>query len=323
MAGAPDQDVLGQAIAWRLRLQSGADEDWGAFVEWLEGDPARSDAYDRVEAADASILATLASTPAAPLVPVAANDGAVRNGPRRARWAAAFAAVAACVLVVVVAGEMLSSRPDRYDVTTAAGEQRTVDLGNGSFAMLNGNTHLILDRIDPRSAELLEGEATFTVRHDSAHPFAVVSGDHRVEDVGTIFNVIRDRDEFSVEVIDGAVVYDPEERAIGLSAGRALRVSNGAQPMVVDADPQSIAGWRRGQLSYVDAPLSRVASDMSRTLGVPIAVDADVATLPLTGSIRIQPDPAKSIGDLALVAGVRARRGDDGWVIETLARAPR
>jgi len=320
MAENDPHDLRAQAVAWRLRLEDG-DADWEAFVEWLEGDPARSDAYDKIEAADAAILA--ADFPAATgPVPVAANDGGTPTTGRRFGMIGGGALVAAALAAIVVV-PMVSSKPDRYEVATASGEQRRVEIADGSSAMLNGATRLILDHDDPRFAELVSGEATFTVRHDSGEPFTVLSGEHRVQDSGTTFNVIRDRGDFTVEVIEGAVIYNPDDAAIALKAGKSLRASRGAAPVVVDADPEAMAGWRNGQLNYVGAPLARVAGDLSRTLGAPIAVADELAELPLTGSIRIRSDDAATVRDLALVADVGARRKGNGWIIEPLTRAPR
>jgi len=320
MASEPQRDVLDEAIAWHLRLQTAKGEDWDAFVAWLEADPSRSDAYDRVEAGHAAMTAEVFPPAPVPL-PVAANDEA----PRRRRiwpWATAFAAIAAILLVAFVSLPMLRG-PDRYEIATRPGEQRQVVIADGSSAMLNGDTRLILDRNDPRHAELASGEATFTVRHDDAHPFTVVSGDHQVQDVGTVFNLVSDRGDFSVEVIDGAVLYNPGREAVSLTAGQTLTRSARGQAIVARGDPQAMAGWRHGQLSYAGAPMRRVASDVSRTLGVPVTVDGGVAALPFTGSIRIQRDPAATIGDLASSVGLQARRTGNGWTIEPQPRASR
>ena len=61
MASEPHRDVLDEAIAWHLRLQTANGEDWDAFVAWLEADPSRSDAYDRVEAGHAAITTSRCS----------------------------------------------------------------------------------------------------------------------------------------------------------------------------------------------------------------------------------------------------------------------
>src|SRR6185436_8428609 len=105
-----------------------------------------------------------------------------------------------------------------YEVATAAGEQRSVPLGDGSVVALNGGTRLILDRRNPRFAELAAGEATFTIRHDSAAPFVVAAGEHRIHDLGTAFNMVHEGDRLVVEVIEGAVRYDPHAAAISLTA---------------------------------------------------------------------------------------------------------
>jgi transmembrane sensor len=320
MASEPHPDVLDEAIAWHLRLQTAKGEDWDAFVAWLEADPSRSDAYDRVEASHAAMTAEVFPPAPVPL-PVAANDEAPRQR-RLWPWATAFAAIAAILLVAFISLPMLRG-PDRYEIATRPGEQREVAIADGSSAMLNGGTRLILDRNDPRHLELASGEATFTVRHDDAHPFTVVSGDHQVQDVGTVFNLVNDQGDFSVEVIDGAVLYNPAREAVSVTAGQTLMRSAGGQAVVTRADPQAMAGWRHGQLSYVGAPMRRVAGDVSRTLGVAISVNRDVSALPFTGSIRIQRDAAATIGDMASSVGLRARRTDNGWTIEPQLRAPR
>ena len=252
--------------------------------------------------------------PASAPLPVAANDEA----PTKRRfwpWASGFAAIAAILLVAFVSLPMLRG-PDRYEIDTRPGEQRNVTIADGSSALLNGGTRLILDRNDPRYAELASGEATFTVRHDEAHPFTIVSGDHRVQDVGTVFNLISDHGDFSVEVIDGAVLYNPEREAVSLTAGQTLSASGTNRPVVARSDPQAMAGWRRGRLSYAGAPMRRVVSDVSRSLGVQVLVNGSASSLPFTGSIRIQRDPAATIGDLASSVGLRARRTGTGWTIE-------
>jgi transmembrane sensor len=335
MASEPDQDLVAQAVAWHLRLQDGTAAEWRAFVEWLEADPARADAYDRVEAADAMMAGALDSPVAldAPVIadddaaageaPAFANDDDPDRGASRRRWLMGLTAAIAATVCVLLGMSFLTSQPDPYEVATAPGEQRRVDIGDGSYALLNGDTRLLLDRNDPRSVELVDGEATFAVGRDADRPFAVTSGRHHVEDLGTTFNVIRDGDDFSVEVIEGIVVYEPDAAAVPLSAGQGLRVSGSGAPVVFRINPQAIAGWRGGQLRFVNAPMSRVASDLSRTLGVTISPEASVARRPFTGAVRIEDDAATTVAGLALAAGIHARRVPEGWVIEPVPSASR
>jgi transmembrane sensor len=318
MTEQAQQAIRAEAIDWHLRLRDGDATDWEAFVRWLEADPARSAAYDEVARADAALVPE--AFPA-----MAANDDV--DAPARRRFGAAFwavAAIAACLLLALVPLPWLGSGADRYEVATAAGEQRTVPLGDGSAVALNGATRLILDRNDPRFAELAAGEATFTIRHDGGHPFIVFAGDHRVHDVGTAFNMVHEGDRLTVEVIEGEVKFDPHAAAISLTAGQTLAVhERGGRPLVGQRDPGTIAGWRRGQLSYRAAPLESVARDLSRSLGAEVLVDPGVAALSFTGSVRVAGGAETVLTGFAGTLGMEARRDGNAWRIGPPSRAPR
>lgn len=89
---------------------------------------------------------------------------------------------------------------------TTIGEQRVVELQDGSRIHLNTNTRIRVQFSDSlRIVELLSGEAMFTVAHDAQRPFLVMTGDAAVRAVGTVFNVHRDRDLTTVSVFEGRV----------------------------------------------------------------------------------------------------------------------
>jgi len=314
-----EQAIRTEAIGWHLRLREGEAADWDAFVAWLEADPAHAAAYDEVVLADADLTPDLF-----PAVP-ANDDWADAPAPRRfggGTWVAA--AIAACLLLAFVAQPWLRPASDRYEVATAAGQRRTVPLGDGSAVALNGATRLILDRADPRHAELVAGEATFNIRHDDAHPFVVAAGAQSVQDVGTAFNIVRDDGRLSVEVIEGAVQFHRQEADISLSAGQTLTMSEaGGEPLVGRRDPAIMAGWRRGQLSYRATPLGNVARDLTRSLGAEVSVDPGVSALPFTGSVRVAGNTETVLTGLAATLGMEARRDGNAWRIGPHQRAPR
>ena len=320
MTDQAHQRIHAEAIDWHLRLRDGDAGNWEAFVGWLEADPAHAAAYEEVARAEA--LLEPEAFPA-----MAANDDWAAAAPPRRRfgrvgWAAA--AVAAATLLAFVSLPWLAPGRDLYEVATAAGQQRTVPLGDGSAAALNGATRLILDHRNPRFAELAAGEVTFTVRHDSADPFIVAAGDHRIQDVGTAFNVVHEGGRLTVEVIEGQVNFDPHRAAISLTAGQTLALrEEGDRPLVARRDPGTIAGWRRGQLSYRGAALENVARDLARSLGAQVSVDPAVATLPFTGSVRVTGGAEAVLTGFAATLGMEARRDGTGWRIGPGARAPR
>ncbi|MEG8031242.1 DUF4880 domain-containing protein [Sphingomonas aurantiaca] len=76
-----------EAVAWHLRLPGAGAEEWHAFTDWLEADPAHGDAYDALTRADAELDDALTPPDWSDTVPfTAANDD--RAAPRR-RWALA------------------------------------------------------------------------------------------------------------------------------------------------------------------------------------------------------------------------------------------
>jgi transmembrane sensor len=296
------QDGLNEAIGWHLRLRDNNPEDWDAFAEWLEGDPQRSIDYDTVclSAADITEEAIPSGQPDLPVA-----------GTRRWGFAAAAAAVVAIAASVVVVETVPVSA--RYEVDTAPGQQRKVVIADGSFAELNGGTRLVLDRKDPRYAELVAGEATFTVRHDPSAPFTVTVGDQRVQDVGTVFNLVHDANRTRLDVLQGQVLFNPDKEHVPVEAGKVLVAADNT--LVVSARKvETMAGWRSGQLSFANEPVTIVASDLARSLGTPISVAPRLAMQRFTGSVRIQGDA--TVRSLAATMGAKARREGSGWIIE-------
>jgi transmembrane sensor len=321
------QDSVAEAIGWHIRLKGNRPEDWEGFVCWLEENPDRSDAYDAVALADAALHPEMLPPP--PPSPAANDDGQLAwekelvNPPRR-RWATALAAIAAVLLFGLFAMPWLNPASTRYEIATPAGEQRIVAIGGGDTVALNGSTRLVLDRADARYAELAAGEATFTVSHDPARPFVVVAGNHRVQDAGTVFNLVSDAGRFSVETVEGAVVYDPQGAAIAVPAGQTLLVSGKDNSIVLGRkEPDMIAGWRRGQLSYREEPLNAVARDLTRAIGAEVRIDPALASVLFTGSIRIDRDDGATVTRVASALGVTARSTGEGWLIEPGQRALR
>jgi transmembrane sensor len=303
--------ILAEAIDWRIRLRDGGPETWDSFVLWLEEGPERSEAYDQ------AALADLDFEGAAIPLPAPANDGAASGGfaPRRGRWLVAIPGAAAALVAGLIVTQQMGGGASLAIAATAPGEHRQVALGAESSAELNGATRLVLDRNNPRSAELASGEALFRIRHDPDHPFQVAAGGHVIRDLGTEFDISRDRGRLSIGVVSGAVILDPDGAAVTIRAGQRAIVQGRATPTVAVADPAAIAGWRSGELSYSEAPLALVVEQLSRTAGIGIDLDPSLAALSFTGSIHVQPDRGATVGALAAALGVEARRDGQGWSI--------
>ena len=310
--------VHADAIDWIVRLRDGNESDWEAFTLWLEASPEHSDVYAAAAMADADLEPVLRAARAA--APRGANDDEpVAGQPFWRRFALGSTGIAAAVAALLVFGGP-DTAASRYAVGTAAGQHRTIGLGNGSQIVMNGSSRMTLDRADARYASLDSGEATFTIRHDPSAPFRLELGPDRLVDVGTVFNVVREVRDVRVAVSEGAVLFNPGKRAIALTAGQVLHAS-ATGTVVTRVDPATIGSWQSGRLVYRDTPLAVVAGDLSRNLGTPVSVTPAVASQAFTGSIQIDRDAPRFFSRLELLLGVKVDRGTDGWQISAGRRS--
>jgi transmembrane sensor len=304
------------AIAWHLRLGDADEAEWQAFVEWLERDPIHRVEFDRVELADAEIGDAIGRSTGPP--PVKDVE------PLRWRWplAGAFAAVAATLLFVFFSYSSVVPVRAFTTVQTSAGEQRTLTLADGSRLYLNGGTRVVLDRNNPRYAQVEQGEASFEVVHHADRPFTVRVGDATIQDVGTIFNVAIQGVGFELGVAEGAVIFNPDAENVKLTRGATLRVRSTEEPVLLGSvDPKSIGAWRRGQLVYDGEPLQNVADDIGRALGTRVSLSPAIAARPFTGVIIIDHDERAFFHRLAALLAVKAHPTAEGWHLGPSNRA--
>jgi len=310
---ADDSAIIDRAIEWHLRQAVMSDDEWQAFVVWLEETPAHAAAYDRVAAQDRLI--------AREHFPIeAAND----RGPAR-RWPWAIGGVAAAAAAVALLTPMvMPSHPSTYDVATRAGERRTLQLTDGSRIEMNGDTHLRFDRARPRMVDLQRGEATLHVRHDAADPFTVTSGGLTVRDMGTVFNMTRDGDRLSVEVSSGSVLFQPDKESVRLAPGDALVAREDSGTIhKTRISPDAVGGWRTGRLSFDGEPLEKVFGAIHRLNATQVVLEGGLSQRPFTGMVRLTGAADRDIPHLAALIGASWRRDGERWILADDGAHPR
>ena len=306
-----ENSIDDEAVAWLICQRDPAFDAWEAFAAWLEADGAHAEAYHRAAAADRDLDELLAG-PAGTSEPVAPMPlPAARPARRWSRWVGGGAIAAALALAVGL--ELRGPTPQPYAVATAAGERRTVELGRGTHIALNGGTRMVLDRAEPRRVRLESGQALFVVAHDAAHPFEVTVGNARVVDVGTTFEITRSSNGLDVAVSEGEVVVDPAGAAVRLTAGQAMHRDPSGHIVRRAAEIASVGEWQRNRLSYDGAPLSSVAADLSRNLGLEVVADPAVARRPFRGVLILDGGPDAVASRLPALLGVSLQRTGNRW----------
>jgi transmembrane sensor len=190
--------------------------------------------------------------------------------------------VAAATLLVVVGWLFAVSRWETY--VTAVGEQRTVQLGDGSLVQLNARSKLTVRLSDARrEVRLLEGEAFFKVSRDTSRPFTVETDRAVVRVLGTQFNVDRHLRDTRVAVLEGTVWVTPtqvvqpvkrspdsqrpaEEKELSatLSAGEQVRIASTGIVARSKANTADAFAWRERHLVFSDSTLEEIATEFNR-----------------------------------------------------------
>jgi transmembrane sensor len=119
-----------------------------------------------------------------------------------------FAAIAASIVIMVFSAAMIlwvqAVRSPTY--ATAIGEQRSLELTDGSIVELNSRSKIVVRYSrQGRNVELLEGQALFHVVKDATRPFIVKVGATWVRAVGTEFDVYEKHGSTIVTVVEGRV----------------------------------------------------------------------------------------------------------------------
>lgn len=304
----PEQHALrDEALDWLVKTGDPGFDDWDAFTNWLERSPAHADAY-HMAAGDMADMDEWLAEVAAPAVPKPLAAPRRSRNPMRWAIAASFAALAATGAFVFSP----AFTSDAY--STAAGQTRTIALGNGDQLILNGDTQVRVSGLDRRDVEIERGQMLLQLASDGH--VEVTAGDLKFVDIGTIFEVAREGRSTRLLVEEGSVLADPGGAKVTIKAGQMLETADGARVLRASAAPDAAAGgWTSGQLTYFDATLGQVATDLRRSTGLAFSASAAMAQRRFSGTLsvdQIRNNPS-SLGPL--VGGHISRVGDQ-WKLE-------
>jgi transmembrane sensor len=296
------QQIDAEAAAWLTVLgrEHVTEEDRAELKRWLRQSERHRAAFEALGALwdDLEILKDLDDIGAAmSRVPEARVPFLRRRG---------FLATAACFAVAIVGASAFYVYGARSTVQTATfatgvGEQRTVELSDGSQLQLNTDTGIrVLYSRSERTVRLDRGEAHFDVAKSKRRPFRVSAGSSVVTAVGTAFTVRRRSDDFAeVTVEEGTVALtsaagsgtisdktaDPSPLA-RLTAGQSVVFDEHVETIrqLPEAEIRRKLAWRQGVLVFSGEPLVEVIAEISRYTDIKIEItDPAVRDKPVAG----------------------------------------
>jgi len=252
---------------------------------------------------------------------------------RRSMLAAgvAVAVGSAGALSRIAANARPKAEPPR-EIITAAGQRATLDLGDGTRVSLSPETRLryAADIGHARAIrELwLDGEATFTVHHDTARAFVVHTPYGSAEDLGTEF-VVSTYPEVSgmrLAVRKGRVAIRPaRDSGVGaqghsrgsdtlaiLEPGDVARLSGaGALELTHGRDVEGLFAGARGALVFASTPLRDAIPQLERWYAIQVRVsDRAMMARRFSGTFRAE-SATEALGIIAIALGGKAEWRDN------------
>ena len=334
-----DQTINEEAAEWLIRLDGDSaitQAERQALGEWMARSPEHRNKLNRLAAMwdKLNVLTELA-------VPLEGAAPAKSAKPQQS-WslsgvgAMAMAATFIVGFVLLFQAGMFAAALDASNgaYTTAIGEQKTLQLADGSTLILNTNSQIKVGFDEQfRDIQLLHGEVHFEVAKNKHVPFRVFAGKGRVQAVGTAFTIYRAAQSVDVTVTEGRVAVasvttpysselpangkqtteQPEPLALDIGSlvagqGASIKPNQNAgdqQPEVVlddmaiysQSELQKRLAWHEGLIIFSGEPLEEVVAEISRYTEMQIEIpEAEVRALTVGGQF--------AVGDTAMMLDV-------------------
>ena len=216
---------------------------------------------------------------------------------RKKRGPALRIAALMLILIGVSMVFIIHNRPSQKILVAENGisSQR---LSDGSEVSLNSGSKLSYPSYFKGNTRMvaLEGEACFTVSHDTAKPFILSAGNTRIKVLGTSFYVNTHNKNGNVEVVlaSGKVLIyteeTPSETAV-LAPGDKAEVNESRHEIskTVNTD-LNYDSWRTLKLVFNDQSLSEIVEVLKRTYHTDIQIDNKaLGNCRITASFEKQP----------------------------------
>jgi transmembrane sensor len=285
--------IADEAAAWfaRLRRDDLSEHDLREFEAWKRRSRKHEEAWAEMCALwnDPAIMTALGAVIPSPSRPRCVIR---RSLFRRPLITTAAAAAVAIVLLFIVLASRDVLLQFQADYRTASGEQRRLQLQDGSTVTLNTKTAIATEFDGPtRRVRLLVGEAFFAVSPDPRKPFLVESRNVVTRALGTAFVVKEQGNGLQVAVIEGRVdvrVAGDVPSHVELRAGQQVAITEDRLSLPTPANPELLTAWLQSRLVFDSASLAQVVDELNRYhAGHIVVLGAATRRMHVTGTYHL------------------------------------
>ncbi|OLF52978.1 FecR domain-containing protein [Pseudomonas chlororaphis] len=307
-----DPQILGEAADWLVQLHSGAATaaDREAIAQWRQRSAAHAQAWLRAEA----ILGDFRNVPAE--IAVQTLQRAARGNGLSRRQTLTRLGLLLLAGPLGLAAQHTPWEQWSAEQRTAVGEQKHLQLPDGSALLLNTDTALnIAFSPDERRVRLFGGEVLVTTAQDlAARPFIVETPQGTARTQGTRFCVRINGSRSQVSVLDGTVEVRPQYLSLGvpLHAGERQSFKLNRLEAVERFDPTALA-WDRGLLLANDMRLDQLLEELGRYRPGVLRCASEVAAVRVSGAFSLR-DTDASLGLLGDSLPLKISRLTRYWV---------
>jgi transmembrane sensor len=312
-----DAQVRAQAVDWLLKLQSGHmnQEAQQAFQHWQNSHPQHAQAWARLT----QIQQTFGELQHKPLAKQVLNR--VEQTSRR-KTLKTLGSLGTLGLLLPAAWLGVRSLPlQRAGYQTAVGEQKHLQLQDGTRLVLNTDTAVDVHYQAQRQITLHQGEVWLETGHQDKRPLVVTTPHGQLVPLGTRFNVNVQARQTILAVTEGAV-------RIQLANGLSSVVQAGQQRAFshdelgrASAVSDNVGYWQQGMLLAQEMPLETLLAELARYRHGVIRCHPDLKQMTVSGAFPLRDtDAALDLLQKTLPVNIVAR--SRWWImVEPAARA--
>ncbi len=283
-----------EAIAWFTRMQGNPSHiEREDFDAWLNADKMHQQIY--------SEIAMLWSSAKSSGLPVNPADAALLEGRLQAvryrhKLTKAGAVVAGCLVMLLSGSWIWLEKPHllqdiRADYVSARGEQKTLELPDGSTVLLGADTAVDVEISDlERRVQILRGTAFFSVQ-PSDIPFIVGASNGEATVLGTAFDVSIAEKNVTVTLEHGSlqVRADGKNEAVILKPGEEVSYNAEGIGQVQKVNLDEAMAWHEKRYVFTNARLADVINYIGRYRdGRIVVIGSDLAEQRISGSFALE-----------------------------------